>query len=168
MKMKKTECVLSMLLSIVIVVCSILSHATIINAEGNEVSQDENVRLLFEIVNSWEGGYQAELKLENISDCTIESWQINMSSSDVINDIWGADLQVSENESENMYEITAFSYNNQIKPGEYVSIGYTANGNSQNIYDVSIQYQKEEAQNSISDNNVYVYEDYTVCYNITD
>lgn len=166
--MKKTERVLSMLLSIIIVVCSILSHATIINAEGNEVSQDENVRLLFEIVNSWEGGYQAELKLENISDCTIESWQINMSSSDVINDIWGADLQVSENESENVYEITAFSYNNQIKPGEYVSIGYTANGNSQNIYDVCIQYQKEEAQNSISDNNVYVYEDYTVCYNITD
>ena len=132
------------------------------------MSQDENVRLLFEIINSWEGGYQAELKLENISDCTIDSWKINMSSSDVINDIWGADLQVSENECVNVYEINAFSYNNQIKPGEYVSIGYTANGNSQNIYDVCIQYQKEEAQNSISDNNVYVYEDYTVCYNITD
>ncbi len=171
--MKKAKRILSMLLSIIIAVFSILNHATVINAEGNEVFQDENVRLIFEIVNSWDGGYQAELKLENISDCVLNSWKINMTSLDMVNDLWGADLHLSEknlseNELINAYEITAFSYNNQIKPGEYVSIGYIANGNSQNVNDFNVQYQKEEEQKSISENNVYVYEDYTVNYLITD
>lgn len=157
-----------MSLAIIIAIFSILSHTTIVNAEGNEVFQDENVRLIFDIVNSWDGGYQAELKLENISDSVINSWKINMMSSDMINDLWGADLHLSENEQASTYEITAFSYNNQIKPGEYVSIGYIANGNDENVNEFNVQYQKEEEQKSISDNNVYVYEDYTVNYLITD
>ncbi|MDE6529711.1 MAG: cellulose binding domain-containing protein [Lachnospiraceae bacterium] len=167
-KMKKTKRIFSMLLSIILAVFSILSHTTMIKAEGKEGFQDENVRLTYEIVHLWEGGYQAELKLENISDSVINSWKINMMSSDIINDLWGADLQLSENEHASVYEITAFSYNNQIKPGEYVSIGYIANGNGENINEFNVQYQKEEEQKSISENNVYVYDDYTVNYLITD
>lgn len=189
--MRKTKRMLSMLLSVVIGLFSILSHVTIVNAESREVFQDENVRLVFETTNSWDGGYQAELKLENLSDSVLNSWKIQMTSVDQINDFWGADLHVLENVSENMsenmsenvsanvsenvsgnslvnaYEITAFSYNNQIHPGEYVSIGYIANGNSQDINDISIQYQIQEEQKDISENNVYVYEDYTVNYLIT-
>lgn len=201
--MRKTKRMLSMLLSVVIGLFSILSHVTIVNAEGREVFQDENVRLLFEVTNSWEGGYQAELKLENLSDSVLNSWKIQMTSSDQINDFWGADLHVLENVSENMsenesanvsenesanvsgnesvnesgnvsgnssanaYEMTAFSYNHQIQPGEYVSIGYIANGNSQDINDINIQYQIKEEQKDISENNVYAYEDYTVNYLIT-
>lgn len=189
--MRKTKRMLSMLLSVVIGLFSILSHVTIVNAESREVFQDENVRLVFETTNSWDGGYQAELKLENLSDSVLNSWKIQMTSVDQINDFWGADLHVLENVSENMsenmsenvsanvsenvsgnslvnaYEITAFSYNHQIQPGEYVSIGYIANGNSQDINDINIQYQIEEEQKDISENNVYVYEDYTVNYLIT-
>lgn len=169
-----------MLLSVVIALFSILCHVTIVNAEGGEVFQDENVRLVLEIVNSWDGGYQAELKLENLSDSVLNSWKIQMTSSDQINDFWGADLHSSENMPENVsgnvsengsayaYEITAFSYNHQIKPGEYVSIGYIATGNSQDINGINIQYQIEEEQKSILENSVYVYEDYTVNYLITD
>lgn len=171
--MKRIKCMFSMFLSIVIVLFSILSHVTIIHAEGSEVYQDENVRLLYEIVNVWDGGYQAELKLENISDNILDSWRIQATSLDMINDLWGADWHLSEqnlseNELANTYEITAFSYNDQIKSGEYVSIGFVVGGDHQDVNGFNVQYHKEEEQKSISDNNVYVYDGYTVNYLIKD
>lgn len=171
--MKRIKCMFSMFLSIVIVLFSILSHVTIVHAEGSEVYQDENVRLLYEIVNVWDGGYQAELKLENISDNILNSWKIQATSLGMINDLWGADWHLSEqnlseNELANTYEITAFSYNDQIKPGEYISIGFVVGGDHQDVNGFNVQYHKEEEQKSISDNNVYVYDGYTVNYLIKD
>lgn len=196
---------LSILLAIVIAVFNVFGHAVAVNAEGGEVFRDENVRLVWEIINSWDGGYQAQLTLENLSGSALNSWKIQMASSDQVVDFWGADLHISEKAAEdvkangpvnapadktenvsadkseniwadisenvsdnasedfseniteyisgneievisenisadiladasenslpNAYEITAFSYNNQIRPGESVTMGYIANGN---------------------------------------
>lgn len=97
--MKKTKRMLSMLLAVVTALFSVFGHAATVYAEGSEVYLDENVRLVFEIVNSWDGGYQAPLKLENLSESALNSWKIYMTSSDQIRDFGGADLHTLENVS---------------------------------------------------------------------
>lgn len=129
--------------------------------------QKEELKVSFQTTNQWEGGYQAEMVLQNVGDAPIEDWQIDFSSGDTITNIWNA---TSSQKGENVFVITAHEYNNVINAGESMIIGYCASGNACDIVNLEVNY-------TISDNGDentgialetyrYVYDTYTVEYSI--
>lgn len=113
--------------------CSELASYIPALADGNadEYSVDH------EIVTSWDGGYQADLTLNNLSDKDMTDWQISFTISAEITDSWGGAFVLSdsveyeaENEESinNTYVVTAGDYNTTIPAGGSITIGYVANG----------------------------------------
>ena len=94
---------------------------------GDEYSVDH------EIVNSWDGGYQADLILNNLSDKDMTDWQISFTISAEITDSWGGTFVLSdsveyEDENDesvnNTYVVTAGDYNTTIPAGGSITVGY--------------------------------------------
>lgn len=85
------------------------------------VYETENYKVTFSLVGQWEGGYNANVKIENTGDSIIHNWYICYDSYNVISDIWNA--QVHSYES-NQYIIKNADWNRDIAVGESVEFGY--------------------------------------------
>ena len=57
---------------------------------------DDEYSVDHEIVNSWDGGYQADLILNNLSDKDMTDWQISFTISAEITDSWGGTFVLSD------------------------------------------------------------------------
>jgi len=85
------------------------------------VYETENYKVTFSLVGQWEGGYNANVKIENTGDSIIHNWYICYDSYNVFSDIWNA--QVHSYES-NQYIIKNADWNRDIAVGESVEFGY--------------------------------------------
>ncbi|MBQ8247058.1 MAG: cellulose binding domain-containing protein [Lachnospiraceae bacterium] len=75
------------------------------------------------IVNSWDGGYQGEIIITNLSNNVIEDWNLMFEMNTDICQIWNATIDSHENE---LYIISNNNWNANINSGQSVSFGYVA------------------------------------------
>ncbi len=81
----------------------------------------------FKIVKDWfnnngrEYGFQAEIRLTNNSNETIEDWEISFTKDAKFYSVWGASFKSKNDE----VTLKALSWNEEIKPGQSITIGMT-------------------------------------------
>lgn len=80
-----------------------------INREA--VFEGDSFRILFYLTQYWEGGYQADITLENTGDAEIGSWCLEIPCKDRITDIWNGRIQ---EETEEGYLIRHAGWNRDI------------------------------------------------------
>ncbi|MCM1090242.1 MAG: cellulose binding domain-containing protein [Butyrivibrio sp.] len=92
---------------------------------------DGDYETVYEVTNAWDTGFNGSLCVFNISDRTIEDWQISFDLPHEINDLWGG--QVVSHEGDH-YVVKNSSYNQNIAAGGSVTIGFTVNsGDAENV-----------------------------------
>ena len=57
----------------------------------------ENFSVVFSLVNYWEGGYNASIKLKNTSNSVIENWYLSFALDNSFSSIWNAEVVSNEN-----------------------------------------------------------------------
>lgn len=118
-------------------------------AEGNDVNLEvtaqqaeyvlpfcekkDDVMLDFKLVNEWEGGYQSEIVVTNMGEETLEKWQLDFQTRDIVTNIWNCN--VLQNEA-GTCSVSALEYNSVLEPNGSISIGYCAEGDSCSVNDL--------------------------------
>lgn len=93
-------------------------------AESNATAMDYVIS--YGVDSAWEGAFNAHISIKNVSSSTIEDWCLEFEMSQTISNIWNAEI-VSE--TNGIYRLKNCGYNQDIHPGEVVSIGFTVSGN---------------------------------------
>lgn len=84
------------------------------------VYEGENYRVTFTLTSNWDAGYNANVKLENTGDSTIQNWKLGFDYNNFITNIWNA--EVSSNEG-NEYVIKNVGWNQDIAVGSSIEFG---------------------------------------------
>lgn len=84
-----------------------------------------DLEAMFAIVNSWSGGFNGSVTLENEGDATVTGWQVKIETTNQITDIWNAVI-VSHDASG--YVIGNTAYNGTIAHDGETSFGFVAAG----------------------------------------
>ena len=84
-----------------------------------------DVDAVFAIVNSWSGGFNGSVTLENDGPSNVTGWQVKIETSNQITDIWNAVI-VSHDSSG--YVVGNASYNGTIAQDGEISFGFVATG----------------------------------------
>lgn len=84
----------------------------------------DNYRVIFTLSSYWDTGYNANIKLENIGDSTIQSWYLGFDYNNAITNIWNAKVHTSV---ENKYIIKNDGWNQDIAAGGSISFGISGN-----------------------------------------
>ena len=143
-----------------------------LHAENNQESnvlpfqtEQENIKLEFQLVNDWGSGYQAEIILTNQGTGTVEGWQLDFVTSDVVSSIWNC--KVLQNDQA-LCSITDAGYNSVINPEESVTIGYCATGSYYDISDLELKVTTQESEEAVVTEGTYLYayDTFTVAYSI--
>jgi len=71
--------------------------------------------------SEWKDGYSGEIIITNISEQTIEDWELEIAMDTNITSIWNGILISTE---DNVYRIGNMSYNQNIEAGEKISVGF--------------------------------------------
>ena len=90
-----------------------------------EPSGSGDLEAMFAIVNSWSGGFNGSVTLENEGDATVTGWQVKIETTNQITDIWNAVI-VSHDASG--YVIGNTSHNGTIAHDGETSFGFVAAG----------------------------------------
>ncbi|SHO49444.1 cellulose binding domain-containing protein [Anaerocolumna xylanovorans] len=97
---------------------------------GNNKFSGNGFDVEFNITGQWEGAYNGSITIKNTGNTAIENWCISFKSSNRISNIWNASV-VSYDDT--IYTIKNVQWNQDIRPNESVSFGFTANGNTVDI-----------------------------------
>ncbi len=101
------------------------------NSEGWDGSTKEDVyegngfQVVFKLQDYWNGGFNANVKIENTSDKTIENWALGFDYQGEIVNIWNAVIVSSELPE---YVIKNAEWNQDIAPGKSVEFGFSGKG----------------------------------------
>ncbi|MCI8964732.1 MAG: hypothetical protein HFG37_13715 [Eubacterium sp.] len=90
---------------------------------NQKIFQGDVFEVEFRLDGKWEGGYNATIILRNTSDKTIEDWAILYYNEDEIQNLWNG------KQIDNEYSVVMIKnaeWNQDIKPGNEVSFGFTA------------------------------------------
>ncbi len=131
----------------------------IVEEEGKEKTQEniyeaEGYLVTFKLVSSWEGGYNANIRIDNTSDVPIENWKIQMDYTGDISNIWNAVMEESE---EGIYIIKNSGWNQDIAVGSYVEFGLSG---QENFVDFPTAYKMLSVGTTTNE------EDYTIEYQV--
>lgn len=118
------------------------------------IYEGEGYRVDYELVDHWEGGYKASVKIENTGNSTIENWGLSFVTKNKVANIWNAVIEKSENER---IIIKNAIWNQDIAAGGSVEFGIVG---KENFAGYPNEYQL------ISDINEVNEEDYKVEYNV--
>jgi len=144
MRNKGNRRLLAGLITVALSITEVLGYLPVYAADPEEEYSLENT-----VVSSWEGGYQGELLLRNLSDREMTEWSINFASANRISDYWGASfclMDSVDNETpedynqEYHYTVEAIDYTGTIAPGEEITIGYIADGTVGESAELSVEY----------------------------
>lgn len=89
----------------------------------NSIYKDNNYELIFKVNSEWDTGFEGQIIISNISKGLIKDWNVTFDFPYEIKTIWDG---VISNHSGNRYTIGHKQYNNGIKAGVKVIIGFTA------------------------------------------
>lgn len=84
------------------------------------VFEGENYKVTFTLTSNWDAGYNANVKLENTGDSTIQNWYLGFDYNNSITNIWNA--EVSSNEGDE-YVIKNVGWNQDIAAGNSIEFG---------------------------------------------
>ncbi len=91
-----------------------------INAPQKEL--EITYEVAFDVTNTWENNFTAEIKITNTCEETLPSWELDAELTGIVTQIWGA---VVKSQDGNNYTFSNEKYNKTIAPGETVTIGIT-------------------------------------------
>lgn len=94
----------------------------------NSIFTGENFSAQYRIDSKWDGAYNGSIILTNTGNETIDNWMISFESENNIVNIWNAKIYSHE---DNLYKIKNDTWNQDIKPGQSVSFGFTAQYDTQ-------------------------------------
>lgn len=83
----------------------------------DKIFEGENYKVTFTLTSHWDAGYNANVKLENTGDSTIQNWYLGFDYNNSITNIWNA--EVSSNE-DNKYVIKNVGWNQDIATGNSI------------------------------------------------
>ncbi len=84
----------------------------------------ENFNVVFSLANYWEGGYNANVKVENTGSSVIENWYLSFALDNRFSSIWNAEVVSSENDQ---YVVKNANWNADIPVGGWVEFGISVN-----------------------------------------
>ena len=90
----------------------------------------------YSMVNSWPGGFQAQVMLTNTGSATLSSWQLGWTFPDgqAINDLWNG----SYTQSGGNVTVTNESYNGRLAPGASTTLGFNGTYSGSNTAPSSV------------------------------
>jgi cellulase/cellobiase CelA1 len=90
----------------------------------------------YSMVNSWPGGFQAQVMLTNTGSATLHSWQLGWTFPDgqAINDLWNG----SYTQSGGNVTVTNESYNGTLAPGASTTLGFNGTYSGSNTAPSSV------------------------------
>lgn len=130
------------------------------------VFEGENYKVTFTLTSNWDAGYNANVKLENTGDSTIQNWYLGFDYNNSITNIWNA--EVSSNEG-NEYVIKNVGWNQDIAVGNSVEIGLCGDHAFKGFpvnYELIGTNTEEDALGSDTNNTEYFYVDENIKVNI--
>jgi aryl-phospho-beta-D-glucosidase BglC (GH1 family) len=74
--------------------------------------------------SDWGSGFTGEITITNTTEQTIKDWQVSFTLPATITSLWNATDALGR--QGNVYHLLAKSYNNEIRPGQTVSLGFNA------------------------------------------
>lgn len=86
-------------------------------------------RVSTEISNAWNGSMIGKIILKNTGNETIKGWNLHFAWQGKITSMWNASYEGDETG----YTIRPMDYNNEIKPGDQVEIGFQASGEEKEL-----------------------------------
>lgn len=105
---------------------------------------DSNVSLKAD-VNSWGGGFSANLSIENKGNATVSGWTLKLKKSEfAITSSWNVTLK----ESGDYYLLTAVDWNGSIGPNGSASFGFICNGSFSENYFYELTFAGGSASSS--------------------
>ena len=84
----------------------------------------ENFNVVFSLANYWEGGYNANVKVENTGSSVIENWYLSFALDNRFSSIWNAEVVSNEN---GQYVVKNANWNADIPVGGCVEFGISVN-----------------------------------------
>ena len=84
----------------------------------------ENFSVTFSLANYWEGGYNANVKVENTGSSVIENWYLSFALDNRFSSIWNSEVVSSEN---GQYVVKNANWNADIPVGGSVEFGISVN-----------------------------------------
>ena len=118
------------------------------------VFEGENYRVIFTLNSYWDDGYNANIKLENTGESTIQNWYLGFEFNSVITNIWNAEISTI---NEHKYVIKNLGWNKDISAGSSIEFGISSNQAFKGFPD---NYE------IVGTNTEVKGEDYTIKYNI--
>ena len=88
------------------------------------VYQADGFQVTFTLTEQWNGGYNANVKIENTGNTVIENWYLGFEYADKIANIWNAEIHNAES---GKYIIKNAGWNADISVGGCVEFGFGAN-----------------------------------------
>ena len=89
-----------------------------------KVFEAENYRVTFTLTSTWDAGYDANIKLENTGNSTIQNWYLGFDFNNQVTNIWNAKIFSNENTK---YIIKNLGWNQDIEVGKSVEFGISGN-----------------------------------------
>lgn len=89
-------------------------------ATTENVFEGENYRVTFTLDSYWDVGYNANIKLENTGDSTLQNWYLAFDYNNAITSIWNAEISTNV---EKQYVIKNVGWNQDIAVGNSVEFG---------------------------------------------
>ena len=81
----------------------------------------------FSLVRDWGSGFQGSISITNPTEGNIDTWSLEFDLPSEIDNIWDAEIDRHQNGS---YVITSNDWNREIRAGETLTFGFTANGSA--------------------------------------
>ena len=91
---------------------------------NTKIFETENYIIEFVLTDSWDTGYNVNVRIDNISDTVIHNWYLQVTNMDEISNIWNAEVSKADN---NKTTIKCQTHNQYIQPGECIEFGYSVN-----------------------------------------
>lgn len=90
------------------------------------IYEAESFRVICSLTGQWDGGYNANIRIENTGNSVIENWYLSCEFQNEISNIWNAEIYQKEN---GKYIIKNAGWNQDIAVGNYVEFGFGGNEN---------------------------------------
>lgn len=85
-----------------------------------DIYEKDNYRVIFCLTESWEGGYNAEITVENTGVETIHNWMLKFDYSYELANIWNAEIIEKNGQT---YLVKNVGWNQDIEAGSSISFG---------------------------------------------
>ncbi len=89
------------------------------------IYEAEDYRVIFSVTGHWNGGYNANVRLENTGNATIENWMLGFSFQGDLTNIWNG--VISEHDDAE-YVIKNAGWNQDLEAGKYIEFGISGSG----------------------------------------